>query len=324
MFRAGDAVGRNLDVIPGAGGLLLGGAAGAGAGGYLGGTPGAIAGGLEGVISGQAHAYPVKEGSAPPAATGIRRGFQLVTGSRARAMGREAAGYNASAQKNFKDFVATGKGQHEQDFMKHHQATRATRAAEAVERQAVGKARKDVGTAAIGVGTGGLVGGAALSDHQKTAGVVNEMAATVAAGTKTMRKSIEATARSGKPMLSRNSKLVGGGTAVGLGGAGIATAGDDKPKVASLSPEREQQIKEAFGSALMAGLKGAGQFAQTAAKGIAGAGRAGGVQAAGQAAANAGRAGMHRAGNFIAQNPGAGAAMVAAPALAAGYAAGRQ
>jgi len=93
---------------------------------------------------------------------------------------------------------------------------------------------------------------------------------------------------------------------------------------AILDRKKEAQIKEAFGAAMMQGLKGMGQFAGAAGKSVANAARGGGMQAAGQAAATAGRAGMHRAGQFIQQNPMAGAALVAAPTAAVGYAAGRQ
>ena len=95
-------------------------------------------------------------------------------------------------------------------------------------------------------------------------------------------------------------------------------------KLLETTEEQIDRVKEAFGAAVLQGLKGMGQFAQTAGKSVVNAARTGGAGAAAQAAGNAGRAGMARAGNFISQNPGAGAALVAAPAMAAGYAAGRQ
>lgn len=260
----------------------------------------------------------MKEATAPPA-SGIRRGVQLFTGSRARALGSQAVGHNAQAQNSFKQYVATGRGHHEQDFMKHHTATRAARAAEETERKGVSAMRKDVGTVAL-AGGGTALGAAAATSGDKTAGVVDQLGSTVAQGTKKIRDSVKATQAAGKPVMSRHAKLVTGGIAAG-GIGGIALGGD---KTAAISPEREQQIKEAFGAALMSGLKGLKSFAGTAGRSIGQAAQAGGAQAAGQAAMNAGRSGLMRAGNFIAQNPGAGAAMVAAPALAAGYAAGRQ
>ena len=95
-------------------------------------------------------------------------------------------------------------------------------------------------------------------------------------------------------------------------------------KTASVSSERELQIKEAFGAAMLQGLKGMGQFAVGAGKMVGGAAKAGGLKAGMSAAGQAGRLGMQQAGNFIRQNPGASAALVAAPAAAVGYAAGRQ
>lgn len=95
-------------------------------------------------------------------------------------------------------------------------------------------------------------------------------------------------------------------------------------KVAHISPEREQQIKEAFGAALMQGVQGAGKFLGMAGKGIASAAASpGGAGSALQAAKSFGKVGLQRAGKFIAANPLAGAAMVAAPVAAGSYMAGR-
>lgn len=82
--------------------------------------------------------------------------------------------------------------------------------------------------------------------------------------------------------------------------------------------------KEAFGGAVLQGLKGMGQFAVGAGRHVAGAAKAGGLQGGLQAAGQAGRLGMQQAGAFARQNPGATAALVAAPAAGVGYAAGRQ
>lgn len=79
-------------------------------------------------------------------------------------------------------------------------------------------------------------------------------------------------------------------------------------------------VKEAgLGGEIMQGIKGMGQFAGSAVKGVTAAGRAGGFAAAKDTALSVGKQGLQRAGRFIAQNPGAGAAMIAAPALAGGY-----
>jgi hypothetical protein len=94
-------------------------------------------------------------------------------------------------------------------------------------------------------------------------------------------------------------------------------------KEASGALTKEARVKEAFGAALLQGLKGMGQFATSGAKTLQAAHAAGGMGAVGQAAKTLGGQGVARAGKFIAQNPGAGAAMVAAPAVAAGYAVGR-
>lgn len=142
----------------------------------------------------------------------------------------------------------------------------------------------------------------------------------------TMKSNPGAPSAAGAPKSSGSKKaltgagLVAGGAGVGAIGAGMASK--DKAASVILTPEREEQIKAAFSGALMAGLKGMKSFAGTAGKSIAGAAQTGGARAAGQAAMNAGRAGAVRAGNFISKNPAAGAALVAAPAAAAGYAAG--
>lgn len=272
----------------------------------------------------------------------LMRGAQLLTGSRARALESQAANRGQSLARSAKasdrtmraavmggDDVSEAVAQ--KTIRAGNRATmgamagqsRATRAA-GKERAAVGAARKDALMAAGGLGLGGGAGAVALG-QRKTAGAVDTLGATVAAGSQKIRQATQAVqkqvVKNNQPMLSKAQKLVGGGAVVGL--AGGAAMGGHK-KQAALSPEREEQIKEAFGAAVLQGLKGVKNFAQTAGKSIAGAAQAGGAGAAGQAALNAGRSGMMRAGNFIAQNPGAGAAMVAAPALAAGYAAGRQ
>lgn len=283
-------------------------------------------------------------------ASGIQRGLQLLTGSRARALEGQAASRGkvlarnaATGDKVFKETVfhdlgqraipmASAVGDAKASRLVHASevgisgarkgGARASRAA-AAERSEVGQMRKTVGEAALGVGAG--AGAGALATH-KSASAVQGLADTVAAGSKKIRAVTEAVqskvVKNNTPLLTARQKLVGGavGTGLGLG----ALAGHHEHKTAGLSAEREQQIKEAFGAAMLQGIKGIGQFAGVAGKSIAGAAKAGGAAAAGQAAMNAGRSGLMRAGNFVAKNPMAGAALVAAPALAAGYAAGRQ
>lgn len=292
----------------------------------------------------------VKEAGVTKAPGSLGRGLQLLTGSRARALEGQAANRGKVLARN----TATGsRVAREATFgTPTHSYTdavgnraihasevgiqgakrgigRATREA-AAERTAVGGARKDLAKAVVG-GAAGVGAGRLALGGNKTAGVAAGVArgleATVAAGSQKIRSATKVVqdqvAKNNTPLLSRNQKLLGGGVAAGVGLGALARK---KPpeKTASLSAERVEEIKLAFGAALMQGLKGMGSFAGTAAKSIGAAGKAGGVQAAGQAALNAGRSGAMRAGNFMAQHPGAGAALVAAPAMAAGYAAGRQ
>lgn len=302
--------------------------------------------------------FETKEASVAPA-SGLRRGLQLLTGSRAKALERQAVSRAGAADRNrgltnriLREGVFSpdsgqaheiaGGSAHKRLVSSRASSKRTTRAATA-ERAAVSAARDDALKGVLGAGAGVGAGAAALGRETKTASAA---AATVASGKRLVsaaKKSLSAPARTAvtvpdapisevvsktlapaaerasKPLLSRSTKVIGGAV---LGGAAVGGALQRRKQAGILVPAA--QVKEAFGGALMAGLKGIGQFAGTAAKSIGTAGKAGGLQAAGQAAANAGRSGLHRAGNFISQNPGAGSALVAAPALAAGYAAGRE
>lgn len=83
-------------------------------------------------------------------------------------------------------------------------------------------------------------------------------------------------------------------------------------------------VKEAgLGGTIWQGLKGMGQFAAQAAPRLATAAEKGGVGGLMTSAKRVGTQGLQQAGKFISANPAAGAAMIAAPAAAAGYAASR-
>jgi hypothetical protein len=114
----------------------------------------------------------------------------------------------------------------------------------------------------------------------------------------------------------------------GAVGSGVAIRQHAKKKreqenKASISPEREAQIKQAFLGAIGAGLKGMGRFGMSAGKQVMNAGKAGGLQGAGQAAMKAGRLGAQKASQFTAQNPAAALTMAGGAGLGAGYMAGR-
>ncbi len=275
----------------------------------------------------------MKEAGVVKSTNPIMRGAQLLTGSRARALESQAANRGQALARNVGTanrveraavFGDVPEGVAQRAFRNSNRSVataqgsqlRSTRAA-AQERAAVSSARKD---AMAALGSTAVVGGGAmaLGGRHKMANAALD--ATVAAGSQAIRKTTNAiqkqVVRNNTPLLTGRQKLMAGGAAVGLGG-GAMMAHHSKQAGVLLS-------KEAFGAAMLQGIKGIGQFAQTAGKGILNAGKAGGMQAAGQAAMNAGRSGLMRAGNYIAQNPGAGAALVAAPAMAVGYAAGRQ
>lgn len=264
--------------------------------------------------------------------------MQLLTGSRLKglegqAVAREGTAFRHrnSANKIFRRSFEGGPAR-DMDFVRESfrtgavkgSAERAARAAGA-EREAVQGARGLAAKAGV-VGAAGVAGGAALSHGgDKTASTLpvstsmleavtgRNGAETMARVAKLSEPVLELTHRAAKSGLSTGSKVIGGAAA-----AGIASG-------AALAHHRHKEAarKLAFGAALMAGLKGIGQFAGTAAKGIQAAGKAGGLAAAGTAAKGFGQQGLRQAGSFIAKNPGAGAALVAAPAVAAGYAAGR-
>lgn len=282
-------------------------------------------------------------------ASGIGRAAELLTGSRLAKMEGAAASritnsarHNASAERIFKDAFHGGVPA-EKKFVResyrtgvtHAGADRAMRAAD-VERKAVKGARQTALGAGL-AGAGALALGSQMGgSHEKTATTMEAtpsmfQSMTGATGHMGEKSLMDAAARSvapaseraagavaKSPLLSTRAKVIGGVGLAGLG-AGMALA-HHRHKEAAL----KEAFGAGFGTALMSGLKGMKNFAGTAGKSIAAAGRAGGMQAAGQAAMNAGRSGLMRAGQFVAQNPGAGAALVAAPALAAGYAAGRQ
>jgi hypothetical protein len=282
-------------------------------------------------------------------ASGLRRGVQLLTGSRARALEGQAARHvgevataRTGANEAMRNAVFGAKGGVESERAAGY-ASRGLQDAiarssmsgdlAARERAAVGQART-LGQRAALAGGGGLAAG--VAGHRaldgKTASTIPTISAhtindTVHAGAQTLGRiarnsaPVAAAAPAARAGLTSAQKIVAGTGAAGLG-IGALAGGHHPQKTAMLL--EDPRIKEAFLGALGAGLKGMGQFAQTAGKGILAAGKAGGMGAAGQAAANAGRAGVMRAGEFIAKNPMAGAAMVAAPAAAVGYAAGRQ
>lgn len=165
----------------------------------------------------------------------------------------------------------------------------------------------------------GVFGGSLHAIHDSVSAGAKNRAAHLSAGRATRAAAAERAAVS-------NARRT---ATAGVAGLGVGTGlGMSAHKDKEASAEELARIKEAFGAgfgtALMSGLKGMKNFAGMAGKSIATAARTGGASAAGQAAMNAGRSGLMRAGQFVAQNPGAGAALVAAPALAAGYAAGRQ
>ena len=293
----------------------------------------------------------MKEASAVVPKKGLGRALQLLSGSGDRIAALEAqaasragtsARHNATSNRIFRqtfdDAVHGAKvppGTGEKSFVRssyrNHDAYRSAgraRAAADAERAAVGEARGLAAKATVGAGLG-VGGGALLAHHDaKTAGTIRTILDRTGAelpsmglGTGTLARLADRMSNpepvleltrevSRKPLLSRGTKVIGGTTIAGLG-AGVGLA-------------HGSRTKEAFGAALMAGAKGVGRFLGAAGKSIAGAAQTGGVQAAGQAAMNAGRSGAMRAGQFIGQNPAAGAALVAAPALAAGYAASRQ
>jgi hypothetical protein len=287
-------------------------------------------------------------------ASGLRRGVQLLTGSRARALegqaarhvGEVAAARAGTNEAMHKAVFGLGSGvEHEQAAQHAHQGLRDALQRSSMsgdlaarERTAVGHARTLgqhaalAGGAGMAVGVGGhrALDKAASTIQTISAHTIPTIAGTAHAGAGTLqriaRNSIPAAAPAAaaatRAPLSAAQKIIAGTGAAGLVG-GAALGGHHHPQKTAMLLE-DPRVKEAFLGALGAGLKGMGQFAQTAGKGILAAGKAGGIGAAGQAAANAGRAGLMQAGNFIAKNPMAGAAMVAAPAAAVGYAAGRQ
>lgn len=341
---AGFGLMKELGVNP-----VLGGAAGA----LFGAVPGSMAGRAvgrfhQGVTSGMAHAYPVKEASAVLPKKGIGRVLQLLGGSGDRIAALEgqvasragtSARHNAASNRLFHQSFERGvAGPAAEDantvrsiFRNRNAYSSANRAKAALEteHQAVRTARKSAVGAGLGAGAGALLAhhDAKTASTMKTIQEVTGVSLpSMEVGAETLKrlayrarhpKTLELVAEEAKPLLSRQAKTVGGASLAGVGaGAGAALA------------LRDGHSKHAFGGplggALMAGAKGAGRFLGAAGKSIGAAAQAGGAQAAGHAALNAGRAGVMRAGNFIAQNPIAGSALVAAPALAAGYAAGRQ
>lgn len=276
----------------------------------------------------------VKEAGVVKSTNSIGRGLQLLTGSRARALESQAANRGQALARNVASSNRTMKAAVFDSGVSEGKAQRALRSGERAvqtarggqqraarlatqERAAVQNARSNAMAAAGALGVG--AGGVTLA-RNKMAGVADGLAATVAAGSQKIRQATSAVqkqvVKNNTPLLSQRQKLMAGGLAAGVGAGALMSRGQRKT-----AGELE---KDAFGAAVMQGIKGIGQFAQTAGKGIMAAGKSGGLHAAGQAAGNAGRAGLMRAGNFIAQNPGAGAALVAAPAAAVGYAAGRQ
>jgi hypothetical protein len=129
---------------------------------------------------------------------------------------------------------------------------------------------------------------------------------------------------------ARTTALGMGGAAAAGTGAGYALGRASSHKEASAGrllsiddPRVKEAFGGAFGSALMAGAKGIGQFASAAAPRLMTAAQKGGAQGLMTAAKRVGSQGLQQAGKFISANPMAGAALVAAPAAVAGYGASK-
>jgi hypothetical protein len=88
-------------------------------------------------------------------------------------------------------------------------------------------------------------------------------------------------------------------------------------------PRVKEAFGGGFGAALTAGVKGIGQFASAAAPRLMTAAQKGGAGGLMTAAKRVGSQGLQQAGKFISANPMAGAALVAAPAAVAGYGASK-
>jgi hypothetical protein len=279
-----------------------------------------------------------KEASELSAASGIRRVGQLLTGSRAQALEERAASLGGAKSRNlatnrrilhngvFNATPATARTG-EINVQKSHNLFRASAGAAdraqrvaGTERAAVSNARRQAvgaaGIGAAGIGVGHMIGSGLGQDKQASS--IDSMAKTVNDSPigNIIHKAVGGAAAPVARRAISPGKILGGAGAVGLG-LGVGEGALHHQKQAGIGDG-----VAALGKTMFQGVKGMGRFGATAAKSIGSAARLGGVEAAGQAAMTAGRSGLMRAGNYIAQNPGAGAALVAAPALAAGYAAG--